>query len=86
VDVQADRLEEAIMWNATNRTDYLAGVWLLVQEYLTSLAELKAREGITDIERLRLRHELGEDYRLRRAQEMEAVTTQIKADAALQRN
>jgi hypothetical protein len=85
VHVYPERLEATAMWNTTDRTDYLAGHRLLRQDYEATLADLKARQDVTATEQLRLRYELAEEYRMRRAQEMKAVRTQMKADAGIAR-
>ena len=68
------------MWNQTNGPDYQAGIRLLKQEYEAAIAEIKVREDLTKVERLRLRLERAKEYRRHRALERDAIHTQIRAD------
>jgi hypothetical protein len=74
-------LEETLaMWNHTHRHTYGGGLELLRQEYMGALSELKTVPGYTDIERLRLRKVLTDEYKLQRSEERKAIASQVRDD------
>ena len=68
------------MWNEPNRPDYQAGIRLLRQEYKAAIVDIEGRQDLTEVEQLRHRFKLAEDYRRRRAQELNAISAQMRTD------
>lgn len=68
------------MESLTKPYDYLAGLYLLRQDYLADLSELKSASGLTDSQLDLLRTKLADEHRLRCAQEWKAISAQLRAD------
>jgi hypothetical protein len=68
------------MESLTKSYDYLAGIDLVRQDYLSTLSELKSDGALTEPERNHLRRELAVEHRVRCAQEWKVIIAQLRAD------